>query len=126
MAVDSNFAVACFEPEKLDGDTIGEKANKVLAMNPAQFENCVKSSGFAVHVQRGELVVIPPAMLVLSLSLGNSDSVCSILRWGFAGAGDKIRVKEFVVKLMEEYPSLEGADYGVFRKYLEQHQPDQV
>ena len=93
--------MACFE--------LGEKANKVLDMNAAQFETCVRGSGFDV------LIVIPPAMLVLSFSLNNGDSVCATLRWGFAGTGDKIRVKEFVVKLMEEYPSLQG----VFRKYLE-------
>ena len=95
VSVDSNFAVACFE--------LGEKANKVLDMNAAQFETCVRGSGFDV------LIVIFPAMLVWSFSL------CATLRWGFAGAGDKIRVKEFVEKLMEEYPSLQG----VFRKYLE-------
>ena len=95
VSVDSNFAVACFE--------LGEKANKVLDMNAAQFETCVRGSGFDV------LIVIFPAMLVWSFSL------CATLRWGFAGTGDKIRVKEFVEKLMEEYPSLQG----VFRKYLE-------
>ena len=101
VSVDSNFAVACFE--------LGEKANKVLDMNAAQFETCVRGSGFDV------LIVIPPAMLVLSFSFNNFDSWCATLRWGLAEAAGKIRVKEFVEKLMEGYPSLQG----VFRKYLE-------
>ena len=91
----------------IEGNALSEKKNAISQMDGESWLKLCATSGFAMVVAEGSLVMLPPGFLLVSFSFG--DSECHSLRWSFIPpelvAGGQYKVASETMRLMlAEFP----------------------
>ena len=109
--------VAGFPCDKLDGQTLKDKRNSVITMDPTAFTTAIKDYGFIGRVKPGELFCLPTGfMCAMTYSIDTYG-----LRWTFsADEADTARAVRTLKGLFDSFPEMmnESKGYIQLRHFL--------
>jgi hypothetical protein len=107
-----------FAPPAIKGETMISKIeflNSIATL--AELLELARTAGFAVTVKKGDIVAIPPGVLMVTVS--QPKDVTVTIRWSIMRGGDYKDVRETITTMMQSYSYLEQTDYRTIKVLME-------
>ena len=113
-----DLAGRCASSELGEGDIQAKLASLTNMICPEMHE-VVGKGGFLARLPAGEVVAIPPGLIVVTVPIGDVKDHHAVVRYSTFNKNDNIAVRSLLVDMMQSYSYLENTDYQTVKSLLE-------